>query len=60
VGRVVRDLDPQGTVAVHGEWWDARIQGGFAARDEEVRVVAVSGRYLDVEKVAGATVEHEG
>ena len=58
VGRVVRDLDPRGKVAVHGEWWDARTRGEFAAKDEEVRVLAVVGRYLEVEKVGGEPVEH--
>ncbi len=57
VGRVVRDLDPRGTVAVHGEWWDARTLGAHAAKDEEVRVLAVAGRYLEVERVDGAPVE---
>jgi len=58
VGQVVRDLDPRGKVAVHGEWWDARTRGEFAAKDEEVRVLAVAGRYLEVEKVGGEPVEH--
>ncbi|RLE29728.1 MAG: hypothetical protein DRJ61_14040 [Acidobacteria bacterium] len=57
VGRVVRDLDPRGTVAVHGEWWDARAQGEPIAKDEEVRVLAVAGRYLEVENVGGAPVD---
>ncbi|MEN8165434.1 MAG: nodulation protein NfeD [Acidobacteriota bacterium] len=58
VGRVVRALDPRGTVAVHGEWWDARTQGESVAKDEEVRVLAVAGRYLEVERVGGVPVEH--
>ncbi len=57
VGQVVRDLDPRGTVAVHGEWWDARIMGPPVVRDEEVRVLAVAGRYLEVERVGGEPVE---
>ncbi len=53
VGRVVRDLNPRGTVAVHGEWWEARTSGEFVAKDDEVRVVAVVGRYLEVESMTG-------
>ena len=58
VGRVVRDLDPRGTVAVHGEWWDARTMGPPVVRDEEVRVLAVAGRCLEVERVGGEPAEH--
>lgn len=60
VGRVVRDLDPRGTVAVHGEWWDARTQGETVAKDEEVRVLKVDGHFLEVERVAGRSIEYDG
>lgn len=49
VGRVVRDLDPKGTVAVHGEYWDAAANGATLPYGTEVRVVAVIGRSLQVE-----------
>ncbi len=49
VGRVVRDLDPKGTVAVHGEYWDAEANGATVPYGTEVRVVAVIGRLLQVE-----------
>lgn len=58
IGRVVRDLDPRGTVAVHGEWWDARTSGLPVAKNEEVRVLAVAGSYLEVEKVGNRVEEN--
>ena len=55
IGRVVRDLDPDGTVAVHGEWWDARCDGAVIPKGEEIRVLAVEGRRLEVEPVREPT-----
>lgn len=49
VGRVVRPLDPKGTVAVHGEWWDALVVGAALGEDESVRILEVKGRTLVVE-----------
>jgi membrane-bound serine protease (ClpP class) len=48
VGRAIGDLDPDGKVAVHGEYWDARSTGGTIAAGSAVRVVTVYDRRLDV------------
>ncbi len=56
VGRAISDLAPEGKVAVHGEYWDARSTGGEIAGGSRVRVVAVHGRTIDV-VVSDAGVE---
>jgi membrane-bound serine protease (ClpP class) len=48
-GTVLDALDPDGKVKVHGEYWDARSVGAPVAAGEDVRVVAVVGRRIDVE-----------
>jgi membrane-bound serine protease (ClpP class) len=48
VGRVIGELAPVGKVVVHGEYWDARSVGGTVAVGNQVRVVTVSDRSLDV------------
>jgi membrane-bound serine protease (ClpP class) len=48
IGRVIGDLDPDGKIAVHGEYWDARSVGGTVAVGGKVRVVEVHDRLLDV------------
>jgi membrane-bound serine protease (ClpP class) len=58
VGRVVRTLDPRGTVAIHGEWWEARTAGESVSEGEEVRVLAVAGRYLEVESISTKATEY--
>jgi len=45
---VVVELAPVGKVVVHGEYWDARSVGGTVAVGNQVRVVTVSDRSLDV------------
>lgn len=52
-GEVLIALSPQGTVAVHGEYWDARSPAGEVPRGARVRVVSVDGRRLVVEPVGG-------
>jgi membrane-bound serine protease (ClpP class) len=54
IGHTLSALDPYGKVKVHGEYWDARSTGAPVAERAEVRVVAVSGRRIDVEPVGGA------
>ena len=57
VGRATTMLDPQGQVWVRGETWTARVQGEASiGPEEEVRVVAVNGPVLTVERAA----EHTG
>ena len=43
-------LNPEGKVFVHGEWWDA-ICNEFIEKGEKVKVVAVEGLKLKVEKI---------
>jgi membrane-bound serine protease (ClpP class) len=48
IGEASTDLDLEGTVFVHGEYWRART--GFPTkRGEKVRVVRVKGLSLEVE-----------
>ena len=48
VGRAISDLSPDGKVAVHGEYWDARSIGVEIAAGSRVEVVTVHGRTIDV------------
>jgi membrane-bound serine protease (ClpP class) len=48
VGSALTDLDPEGRVFVHGEYWNARAARPIA-RGARVRVVAVRDLWLDVE-----------
>ncbi len=48
VGRAISDLSPDGKVAVHGEYWDARSTGGEIAAGSRIEVVTVRGRTIDV------------
>lgn len=54
VGRALGDLDPDGKVLIHGEYWDARSVSGPIAKGSEVRVEAVADRRIDVSKVEPA------
>ena len=47
-GRAIGDLAPDGKVAVHGEYWDARVVGGPVRDGGVVRVVKVGEHRLDV------------
>jgi membrane-bound serine protease (ClpP class) len=53
VGRAIGDLAPNGKVAVHGEYWDARATDGPIAGGSNVRVVAVHDRRIDVVTIGG-------
>ncbi|MCJ7755172.1 MAG: nodulation protein NfeD, partial [Thermoanaerobaculales bacterium] len=48
VGRVIGEFAPVGKVVVHGEYWDARSVGGTVAVGNQVRVLTVYDRSLDV------------
>jgi membrane-bound serine protease (ClpP class) len=50
IGKVVRELSPEGKIFVHGEYWGAVARGPIAA-GTLVRVVRVSGRRLEVEEM---------
>ncbi len=57
VGRAIGEIAPEGKVAVHGEYWDARTVGSAIADGGRVRVVAVRGKSIDVVAVGD---EEEG
>jgi len=48
VGRAIGEIAPEGKVAVHGEYWDARTVGSTIADGGRVRVVAVRDSSIDV------------
>ncbi|NOZ77005.1 MAG: nodulation protein NfeD [Euryarchaeota archaeon] len=50
-GRALTDLDPEGTVFVHGERWQARAREGYIQKDKKVKVVDVEKLTLVVEEV---------
>jgi membrane-bound serine protease (ClpP class) len=50
-GKTVTDLDPEGTVFVHGERWQARAREGKIMKDKKVKVVGVEKLTLVVEEV---------
>jgi len=50
-GKVVQDLNPEGTVFCHGEYWRARsFDGSFIGKDEPVIVEAADGFVLVVKR----------
>ena len=60
VGRSTTALAPGGTVWVHGELWNARVQGDETiGPDEEVRVVAEDGTMLSVKRNDEAETESQ-
>lgn len=48
-GKVTRTIDPNGTVYLHGEYWNARAAVRLE-KGESIRVVAVDGLVLEVER----------
>ncbi len=51
VGRAIGEIAPEGKVAVHGEYWNARSVGSAIADGERVRVVTVRDSWIDVASV---------
>ena len=47
-GKALSDLDPDGKVLVHGEYWDATSTGGTIAKGSKVRVEKVADRMIEV------------
>jgi membrane-bound serine protease (ClpP class) len=60
IGKTLSDLDPDGKVLVHGEYWDARATGGRIDAGSKVRVEAVTDRRIDVTAVEPAAAPVEG
>lgn len=52
-GIVRRDLTPTGTIAIHGEYWDARSVEGIVESGEQVVVQAIDARILLVRRIDG-------
>jgi membrane-bound serine protease (ClpP class) len=50
-GVVLQTIDPQGSVQVHGEIWDAITTGGRIEKGEMIRVVAMKNFLVTVERV---------
>jgi membrane-bound serine protease (ClpP class) len=48
IGRAIGAIAPEGKVAVHGEYWDARNIGSPIADGDRVRIVAVREGWIDV------------
>ena len=51
IGRVTRDLNPEGKIFVHGELWDATSTIGPVAMGVQVRVIKAENMMLTVEPV---------
>jgi membrane-bound serine protease (ClpP class) len=47
------DLDPEGTVFLKGELWQAVVSEGSVRRGEQVEITEVNGFKLKVKKVSG-------
>ena len=52
LGHTKTPLDPQGTVLVKGELWEAVAENGPIGQDETVKIVAVDGFLLHVVKAS--------
>ncbi len=50
-GKVITDLNPEGTVYVHGEYWKARSSGETIPSQTKVKVKEIDGMMLLVERV---------
>jgi membrane-bound serine protease (ClpP class) len=60
VGRAISDLDPDGKVLVHGEYWDARSSSGRIGKGAAVRVEVVGDKRIDVSAAEPAVASPEG
>ena len=48
-GKATTDLNPNGTVRVKGEFWEATSKNGWIKMGENVKVVGMEGMFLTVE-----------
>jgi len=60
IGKALSDIDPNGKVMVHGEYWDARSTAGRIAKGSEVRVETVGERRIDVSTTGPRVAPVEG
>jgi membrane-bound serine protease (ClpP class) len=50
-GEVITPLNPEGTIRVHGEFWQAESSGAKIGKGEHVRVIKIQNLKLMVEKI---------
>jgi membrane-bound serine protease (ClpP class) len=50
-GKATTDLNPNGTVRVNGEFWEATAKNGWIRMSEPVKVVGMEGMFLIVETI---------
>ncbi|MCX7916809.1 MAG: nodulation protein NfeD [bacterium] len=50
-GRTITDLNPEGLIFIHGEYWKAKTISGSIQKDKKVRVVDIEGLMLIVEEI---------
>ncbi len=50
-GRVIEELNPEGMVFIHGEYWKAKSKSGLIEKDKKIKVVDVEGLLLIVEEM---------
>ena len=51
IGEAFSSLNPEGTVRVHGEFWQAESISGKIAKGERVRVIEIQNLKLRVEQI---------
>ncbi|MCM8804638.1 MAG: nodulation protein NfeD [Candidatus Omnitrophica bacterium] len=50
-GKTITDLNPEGMVFVHGEYWKGKSLKGFIDKDKKIKVVDIKGLTLIVEEI---------
>jgi membrane-bound serine protease (ClpP class) len=51
-GKALTDLNPMGTVLVHGETWNAESTSGFIVQGSAVKVVSIRNLTLGIERIS--------
>ncbi len=50
-GKTLTDVNPEGMVFVHGEYWKAKSKSGFIEKNKKIKVVDIKGLVLIVEEI---------
>jgi membrane-bound serine protease (ClpP class) len=50
-GKTLTDLNPEGMVFVHGEYWKAKSKSGNIEKNKKIKVVDIKGLVLIVEEI---------
>jgi len=50
-GKTLTDLNPEGMVFVHGEYWKAKSKSGNIEKNKKIKVVDIKGLLLIVEEI---------